>query len=131
MEILFEFGFEEKEILDMINQCIDLKLLSKEEVLSKIAILKRQGCKDRHIKNILVSNPYYLCRSDSDIIKLINYLKDIKFDCIYLLLDSNPYILNRNVYEIEEYINNKVKEGNVLEDIVDYLDSNPYIFDEL
>ena len=131
MEILFEFGFEEKEILDMINQFIDLKLLSKEEVLSKIAILKRLGCKDRHIKNILDSNPYYLCRSDSDIIKLINYLKDIKFDCIYLLLDSNPYILNLEFFEVNNYINTMLNNGALLEDIVDNLDSNPYLFNEM
>lgn len=128
MEIFFEIGFSEDEVLD-IKQYINN--LSKEEILFKVYILKRLGCLDRHIKNIILTNPIYLIRSNDDILKLIKKLEDLKFKSIYILLDSNPNILNRDVYEIDEYINNKLNSGIVLEYIVDYLDNNPYIFDEM
>ena len=45
--------------------------------------------------------------------------------------DSNPYILNLEVFEIEKYINTRKNNGELLEDIIDDLDSNPYLFNEI
>lgn len=131
MDMLFKIGIDEKDIKNMIEQCPVILEMNSLEIERKIEILRQIGCEDRHIRNILICNPYYLDRLDTDIIKLINSLVKNKFDCINLLLDSNPFILNKDDFEIENYINNKLTEGLSLEDIVDELDSNPYLFDEM
>ena len=48
-----------------------------------------------------------------------------------ILFDSNAYILNLVVFEIENYINNRLDSGEELEDIIDDLDSNPILFNEI
>lgn len=131
MDILYNFGIEEKEICNMIEQTPEIKDLSSNEIEYKIYLLKELGCSDNHIRNILVSNPYYLNRLNSDIIKLINKLLEFGFTCINILLDSNPYILNKDAFEIENYINNRIQNNELLEDIVDDLDSNTYKFDDI
>ena len=47
------------------------------------------------------------------------------------MFDSNPYILNFDQFEVEKYINNRINQGEILEDIVDDLESNPYLFQEI
>ena len=131
MDILYNLGIEEKEICEMVEQCQEIKNLSLGEIEYKIFLLKELGCNERHIKNILVSNPYYLNRSNSDVVKLIKKLLEYGFECLNILLDSNPYILNKDAFEVENYINEKLKNDELLEDIVDDLDSNPYKFDEM
>lgn len=131
MDILYNLGIEEKEIYNMLEQCPAIKELSTSEIEYKIYLLKELGCSEYHIRHILISNPYYLDRSNSDIIKLINKLLESGFECINILLDSNPYILNRDAFEIENYINDRIQNNEPLEDIVDDLDSNPYKFDEI
>lgn len=131
MDILYNLGIEEKDIYNMIEQVPEIKDLSTSEIEYKIYLLKELGCSKNHIINILISNPYYLNRSNSDIIKLINKLLNNGFDCINILLDSNPYILNKDAFEIENYINDRLQNKELLEDIVDDLDSNPYKFDEI
>ena len=131
MENLYNLGIDEKEIIDMINQCNEIKDLSRFEIDKKIDILKQINCSERHIKNIIISNPYYLNRMDEDIIKLINKLKDLGFECINILFDSNPYILNKDAYEIDNYIKEQIDNGRTIEEIVDDLNSNPYMFEEI
>ena len=131
MDILYNLGIKEKEIYNMIGQCNSIKDLNNKEIEEKIYLLKEIGCNERHIRNIIVSNPYYLDRSNKDIINLINKLINFGFECINILLDSNPYILNKDDFEIENYINSRVKNNENLEDIIDDLDSNPYKFDEI
>ena len=96
-----------------------------------IKILKYIDCLDRHIQNILICNPFYLYRSIDDVVKLIKKLLEIGMTNINLLFDSNPFLLNKDAYEIDDYINKKINNGKTLEDIVDEIDSNPYIIDEI
>ena len=37
--------------------------------------------------------------------------------------DSNPWLLNKDAYEIDEYISNKQSKGLSLEEIIDNIDS--------
>ena len=131
MDMLYKLGLEEKEIYEMIERCKDIKDLTEEEIEQKILLLKKLDCNERHIRNIIVSNPDYLNRTNSDVIKLINKLFILDFDCINILLDSNPYILNKDDFEVECYIKNRLENGEELEDIVDDLNSNPILFDEM
>ena len=130
MEELFSLDISELDVRNMLEQIPTLLDISKEEVSEKIDILKYINCSDRNIKNIIVSNPEYLERDIKDIIKLINYLNSIGFTLLNLLFDSNPYFLNYDVFEIKDYINKREAEGLSLEDIIDEIDSNPYIIDE-
>ena len=47
------------------------------------------------------------------------------------MFDENPYILNSSDFEIEEYINERVRNGELLENIVDDMNENAYLFDEI
>ena len=131
MYILFELGINENEIINMIEQVPEIKDLEDIEIERKIYLLKQIGCLDKHIRNILIANPYYLDSFNEDIISLIKTLNKYRFNNIYLLLDSNPFILNLESFEIEDYINNKLKNNYELEDIINELESNPYLFNEM
>ena len=113
------------------NELHPLKKLTLDEIREKIDILRYVECNDRHIRNIIVSNPYYLDRINNDVLKLVMYLKEIGISCINLLLETNPYLLNRDVFEIKEYIDSKKNMGLSLWEIVDEFESNPYIIDEM
>lgn len=131
MGILFELGIDDRDIKNMLELCPMILDMSDNEIKDKIDILSYIGCNMRHIRNIIISNPNYFDRINDDIFKLIDYLKKIGISNIYLLFDSNPYLLNKDVFEIEEYINNRKEIGMSLEEIVDEFDTNPYIIDEI
>lgn len=127
---LYNLGLSDGEIKDMIEICPEILQLSKEEIHNNIDLLKRLECNERYIKNIIISNPFYLNRTIDDITKLINKFIQIGVTNIDMLLDSNPFILNKDAYEIDEYIDIEKNEGKNLEDIVNEFESNPYIIDE-
>lgn len=131
MIILFELGISDNDIKNMLELCPAIYNMSDDEIKEKIDILGYIGCNMRHIRNIIVSNPGYFDRINDDIFELINYLKRIGVSNIYLLFDSNPYLLNRDAFEIDEYINNRKGLGMSFEDIMDEIESNPYIIDEI
>lgn len=45
---------------------------------------------------------------------------------IYTIFDSNPFLLNKDSDEIDEFIEIKHKEGLTLEEIIDIIDSDSY-----
>ena len=130
-EMLEKRGIGEKTISQMIEICPNIKELGDEEILQKIEILKKVNCDDIQIRNIVSSNPMYLDRSNTDVNKLINKMKDVGFSTLNILFDGNPYILNLDEFEIENYIKERENNGEQLEDIVDDMDSNPYLFEEI
>jgi len=131
MEELYDLGIEDDDIKNMIEICPSIIELSREEVKEKIDVLAYFGCNQRQQKNIIESNPNYLDRMTGDIVGLVKKLQEVGFDCLHILFDSNPYILNLDAFEIENYINDKINEGYSLEDIVDELDSDPSLFNEI
>jgi len=128
---LYNLGLNNNDINTMLEICPTIKDLTNDEILTNIKILKSINCNDRHIKNIIISNPMYLNRLSDDIIFLINKLKQLNISNINLLFDTNPFLLNKDAYEIDEYINFEIKKGKELEDIIDEFESNPYIIDEI
>ena len=54
-----------------------------------------------------------------------------RLNTLNILFDANPYILNLEPYEIDNYIKNRLEKNETLEDIIDDMDSNPYLFNEL
>ena len=126
-EILKKIGISEKTINQMEEICPNIKDLTNEEVLSKIEILKNINCDDIQIRNIISSNAMYLDKSNTDINKLINELRKLGFDNLDLLFDGNPNILNLDDFEVRKYIEDRERNGELLEDIVDDMSSNLFI----
>lgn len=129
MDKLIELGLSSNDIENMILLNPMIKFLNFEEIESNISILENIQCENRHIKNILITNPFYLTRSIDDIEKLINKLLSLGLTNLNLLFDANPFFLNLDSFEIDEFIKEKQKDDMLLVDIIDLIDSNPYIFD--
>ena len=83
------------------------------------------------IRNIVVGNPFIMNSTYEDILELTNYLISIGFKNLNLLYDSYPMFLNKDVMEIKDYIESKMKNNISLDDIIDELESNPLLIEEL
>ncbi len=90
--------------------------------------LKKVGCDKRIIKDVIESNESVLSRSVSDLEKLVSKLREIGLTDIVDLLDANPYILNLDAYEIDDYIEKKEESGESFDEIVEALESEPALF---
>lgn len=130
MQELFRYGFNDEEMKELIKNHKELLKLTKEEVISKINILLNIDCTVDMVKNIIITNIFYLYRNDKDIMDLINKLHSIGIYNLNILFDSNPFLLNKEVFEIDEFINKKQKLGMVVEDIADLIESNSFEIDE-
>lgn len=130
MDKLFELGISDIDMKNIIEQIPGIINMNNNEISEKIDLLKYVGCSDRQIKNIIIGNPDYLDRINEDILKLIGYLKRIGFDDLSLLFESNPSFLNYDVFEIRNYIDDQIGKEKEIDDIIDEIESNPYIIDE-
>ena len=131
MEELYRMGISENTIKNMLELVPYISEMSEKEIKEKEIILKKVNCDENQVINIISSNPMYLDRTNDGVLKLISKLKSYGFSMLNILFDSNPYILNLEVFEIENYINNRLDSGEELEDIIDDLDSNPILFNEI
>ena len=131
MNYLIELGINSQYLEEMFKQNPMLEYLSEEEINNNILFLKSLKCDDHHIRNIIICNPFYLNRSISDLQKLVSKLINIGLTNLNLLFDSNPFLLNKDIFEIDEFIKEKQKLGISLENIIDLIDSNPYVIDEI
>lgn len=131
MQELYNLEIDENTLLTMVEMNPELKELTNKEILDKINLLEIINCNKRQIRNIISSNSLYLTRLNTDIKKLINYLLSIGFKDLNILFEANPYILNLDEFEVKDYIDKKIKSGELLSNIVDDLDSNPYLFLEM
>ena len=131
MEELYNLGISDTTLKCMIEINPEILEMSNNEINDKKDILKRINCTDREILNIISSNALMLSRTNSGLIDLINYLKELGFNNLNILFDSNPYILNLEPFEIKRYIDDKLNDGESVDDVIDELDSNPYLFNEL
>ena len=130
-EILRNIGISQKTINQMEEISPNIKELSEEEIKEKIDILKKIKCDEIQVRNIISSNAMYLEKSNTDIEKLINKMHELGFEMLNILFDGNPYILNLEANEIENYIQKRQAEGEELEYIVDEMSSDPSIFTEI
>ena len=123
MEYLFNIGFNENDIKNIIEINKDIIELSNEEIKKLISILISVGCKDYHIRNIISANPCYLSRSTNDIKQLINKLLSLGIQHLEITFDSNPWLLNKDAYEIDQYIYEEKSKGLSIDEIIDKIDS--------
>lgn len=130
-EILKKMGISEKTIKAMEEMCPNMNNITEKELLEKIKILNDINCDNIQIRNIISSNAMYLDKSNTDIEKMINKLQELGFENLDLIFDGNPYVLNLEAFEIEKYIKDREKQGELLEDIVDEMSSTPFLFNEI
>ena len=131
MNCLIEFGLSDKDLKMILSQGLDSCSISDDNVNNKINVLKYIDCTFEHIRNIIVNNPFFLEMLDGDVLELIRYFKKLGLRNINLLFNDNPYLLNKEVFEIRDYVNTKIKAGITLSDIVYEIENNPYIIDEI
>ena len=128
INFLLELGIEEKEIKNLMEQINDF--VDYEDHEKNIEILRSINCSEKQIKNIVISNPIFLIRSNSDIVKLVKTLIDFGFKDLDEIFDTNPYLLNKDDFEIVNYFNSKQNEGLSNDDILDLIESNFYEIEE-
>lgn len=129
MLYLYDIGLNDNDIKGILELVPSIKDMDFDEIVNKIDILRYIGCNLRQIKNIVVSNPYYFELMDRDILRMVKYLKNIGISEVNLFFDSNPFILNKDVSEIKDYVDRKINDGFSMDDILDEIECNPYIID--
>ena len=130
MEELIKLGIDNNELEKIISGVNNINLLSNDEVKDKINYLISLNASIEEIKNIIICNPSYLDRLDKDVKNLVNCLIKYGFINLNTLFDSNPFILNLDAFEVDNYINERLKNEE-LEIIVNDLIDNPDIFNEI
>ena len=128
---LYNMGISDTTLKSMIEINPEITELTNQEIIKKVEILKEINCNKSQILNIISSNPLFLSKTNGEIIKLLSFLTEMGFTSLNVLFDSNPYILNLEQFEIKNYINNRVSKGETIDEIIDDLDSNPYLFQEI
>lgn len=117
MDALIRYGFTIEEIKVMIDTNDDINEIHDKDVCALIDILTQVGCTKNNIKNIFITNPFYLTRNVDEVKTLVIKLVDIGLSNLGVLFDSNPYLLNISYNEVENIYKEKVKEGLSEEEI--------------
>lgn len=130
-EILKKLGIGETTIKEMKELCPNIIDMEKEEILEKIEILRKINCNKMQIRNIISSNAMYLDRLSTDVNKLIKKLKEMGFETLNILIEENPYILNLDDFEVENYITKRLEKGEKQKEIVEDMTLNPLLFNEV
>ena len=126
MDVLIRFGFTIEEIQNMMDSNEDILQVDDSEIEELIKLLKDIGCSLNSIKNILSCNPFYLTRSLNSIKKLLNKFYELGFSYLYILFDSNPYILNKSDTDLEEIYNQKISDGLSKNEVLDFIQYNMF-----
>ncbi|MBO4600749.1 MAG: hypothetical protein J5634_00735 [Bacilli bacterium] len=131
MNELYSLGISEETIKCMLEVNPKINDLSVQEIVFKENMLKELDCTDNQVRNIISSNPMFLSNTTEEIVDVVMTLTNYGFTTLNILFDANPYIFNLDSDEIKEYIESRKNNGESLDDIVDDLDSNPYLFNEI
>ena len=76
---------------------------------------------------MIYTNSYFL---DHSIIDLVEFLFNKGFTDLNVLFDSNPFLLSKEKYEMEEYITKQKNKGISLDEVIDLIEENPYVIEE-
>lgn len=119
--------FNKMEIDELIFMNENIK--EETDLNQKIELLDSLDIEDNIIRNIIKSNPFFLTRDIKELQELIKRLKEIGIVEFDTMLDTYPYLLNKNNYEIDEFL--KANRDKTDEDIKEILESRPYEIDEI
>ena len=118
MNYLYNLDLNENEILDIVDANEEVKDLSEEEMLKYIYILIDIGCTQKQIHTIITSNPAYFSRDIDDVGSFLRKLKSYDVD-VSLALEANPWLLNKDSFELDDFINEKRSLGIADDKILD------------
>ena len=69
--------------------------------------------------------------SQPNITRTIKKLEEMGFETLNILIEENPYILNLDDYEVENYITKRLEKGEKQKEIVEDMTLNPLLFNEV
>ena len=78
-----------------------------------------------------MTNVFFLTNNIDDIKSLISLFKEMHIINLNELIENNPFILNLNVFDIQNYISICKNNGESSEKIVQDFIDNPYIINEM
>lgn len=122
MNYLFTY-VNELDLNNMLEINPDICNLDIDTIKSLIDILIELGCSSKDISNIIYSNPMYLSRDKEDILLLINKLNSLGITRLDITFEQNPWLLNLDSFEIDDFIEDKKESGLSMDDIIDLIDS--------
>jgi hypothetical protein len=121
MKTLYDLiGEDFKNVLDA-NPFIEK--LDDLEIENNINFLKEIDCSYEQMKNIIVFNPWLFNRSYDELNKLKNKLISIGITNLNITFDTQPLLLNKEIFEIDDFINEQIKKGLEINEIADIIDS--------
>lgn len=118
MDYLYNLDLNENEILDIVDANNEVKDLSEEDIIKYIYILIDVGCTQKQIHNIVTSNPFYFSRDINDVGKFLRRLNSLNVSDLADVLDSNPWLLNKDSFELDEFLMNE-KNTDSLDEILE------------
>ena len=118
MNYLYNLDLNENEILDIAEANGEVQDLSEEEIIKYIYVLIDIGCTQKQIHTIITSNPAYFSRDIEDVGTFLRKLKSYDVD-VSLALEANPWLLNKDSFELDEFINEKRSLGIADDKILD------------
>lgn len=118
MNYLYNLDLNENEILDIAEANGEVQDLSEEEMIKYIYVLIDIGCTQKQIHTIITSNPAYFSRDVEDVGSFLRKLKSYDVD-VSLALEANPWLLNKDSFELDEFINEKRSLGIADDKILD------------
>lgn len=118
MDYLYNLDLNENEILDIVDANGEVKDLSEEDIIKYIYILIDVGCTQKQIHNIVTSNPFYFSRDINDVGKFLRRLNSLNVSDLADVLDSNPWLLNKDSFELDEFLMNG-KNTDSLDEILE------------
>lgn len=118
MDYLYNLDLNENEILDIVDANGEVKDLSEEDIIKYIYILIDVGCTQKQIHNIVTSNPFYFSRDINDVGKFLRRLNSLNVSDLADVLDSNPWLLNKDSFELDEFLM-KEKNTDSLDEILE------------
>lgn len=118
MNYLYNLDLNENEILDIAEANGEVQDLSEEEMIKYIYVLIDIGCTQKQIHTIITSNPAYFSRDVDDVGTFLRKLKSYDVD-VSLALEANPWLLNKDSFELDDFINEKRSLGIADDKILD------------
>ena len=121
MDVLIQYGFSIEEIQYILDTNLEIEEVDDHLIYEFIELLRSIGCRNEHIKNIFICNPFCLTNSILDMKVLLQKLDEYGLDTLYITIDRNPYLLNLTISDLEQLYQTKTKEGMNKEEFIDYL----------
>ena len=107
MDTLVRYGFSIEDIKNMMDSNQEIENIEDSVILKLIKLLENENCSQDSIKNIFITNPFYLNRDVKEVEGLFKELKKNGIKKLNILFDMNPYLLNLNDTDLKNLIISK------------------------